>query len=361
MIGDPIESPRFIPGKNLVRDLCLREKDYIMANRLWYMSVLRDAYMKVNFKTIMFTKRVAIAVDHSLGFIPTPHDYLDMSSVSAPNREGRLTPMLINTNVRNDIADLSLAKRCGCSCGCEHDYCSSVRNFETILGTQSAPMPDGTSKLFNTSFRKIILEGGAYVEETVVPVQVIENNVHVDTKLEKTQTVLCNLDIKDCGCIKNTPENRDLINLYCNACDVEFDGGCSTRPHHHHELFNMDEVGDKIFIPSHFRAKYVVLRYFANSKTKNLMIPFLAKEAVMSQIKVLTSKYDASAPKNDKAYWAGQYKQDRDEMVENLNPVMLTSFLSKVLAKPMHMRSRWDGPEWDGRDWDLSDDLFNIL
>src|SRR3954464_2735431 len=125
---DPFESPRFIPGKNVVRDLCIREGDFVQEKRMLYLSVLRDAYLKLNFKTVAMVKRVAIPVVEGQNYVLTPKGFIDYSSIAGEDHHGKLVPLIINTKVKTDIADLSLAKRCGCACGCEHDYCSSVRN-----------------------------------------------------------------------------------------------------------------------------------------------------------------------------------------------------------------------------------------
>lgn len=331
--NDPLESFRFLKGKNIVRDLCLREKDFIQKNRLWYMTFLRDAYILLNIRTVMLTKRVALPVQEGFPFIYTPADYLELSSISAPDKHNKLTPMIINTDIKSDIADLALDKHCGCGCGCDHDYCASIRNFETIYGTMDAVMPDATTKTFTTSYRKILLRGGNLVEESIVPEQIFVDNIHVETVLQKNVTILCQLDIKEkCGCIKHTEENRRHIENFCTATDVHFECGCSVKNTRQSEKYNVDEQGDKIYLPSNFRQSHVVLRYFSNSKTKDLVVPFLAKEALMSGIKKLATKYDPAASKSDKAFWANEHNSDMITFVENLNPIKITSFLNSVLA-----------------------------
>lgn len=337
----PFDSPRFIPGKNVIRDLCLREKDNVQANRLYYTTFLRDAFMKLNLKTSMVVERVALPVQEGMPFIYTPDNYLEMSSISAPNQNGKLEAMIVNMDVKKDIADMSLINRCGCDCGCTNELCSPVRNFETITGSVTATMPDNTVKYFTTTFRKIILRNGDYVEETTEPTQVFDNNVHTDTLLQTTTKLLCSLDIETCGCLKETEHNREHLNRFCNASNIHTECGCTERHFVPHQKYEIDEFENKIYLPSHFKAKYVVLRYFSNTKTKDIMVPFFAKEPLMSGIKVMSSKYSNPA---EKQYWDKQYLTDTDDMNEILFKITLSAVYDAVLArnKPPFQALNWN-------------------
>lgn len=337
-MAEEISSPRFIWGKQLVKELCMRERDFILANRMYYMLFVKDAFLMLNMKTQMLTERVALPVNRGTNYILTPANMLEWCSISAPNHDGKLDPMIINTNINIDVADLSTAKRCGCSCGCTHDHCASVRNFETIYGTMTATMPDGSTSSFTTTYRKIILKDGSYVEEKTLPVLSYDNNVHVATTLQKQTTVICNLDLLECGCIKQTSENRQLIESNCQAVNVAVECGCavpdSFQPKHHcddRSGYNVDETGDRIYISSDFNHDYIVLRYFANAKTKDIRIPYLAKEPMMSAIKVLSSTF-SKRTKNEVEFWKGDFKQKYDDMVENMTPIKLTTLYHNVLG-----------------------------
>lgn len=350
-----ISSPRFIWGKDLVRDLCIREEDYVQSKRMLYISVLRDAFIKLNLKTEMFTTRVALPVNHDLNYILTPKNYLELSSISAPNHDGKWQPMIISTKVDIDVADLSLAKRCGCSCGCAQSQCTAVRNFETIYGTMAMKMPDNTTQTFTTTYRKIILEDGSFVEETTVPTQTFINNVHTATGLKKQTKLLCNLDLEECGCIKDTVQNRQNIESACTAIDVPTECGCAAQPEGctvysrdglwGHSItadadimkprdlqYNIDEEGDRIYLPTNFNHDYVVLRYWANTKTKDIRIPFLAKEAMISGIKVITTTF-SKKEKGQAEFWKQEYKSNTDILMENLADIKLESFYESTLGR----------------------------
>lgn len=346
LTSEVLESNRFIPGKNIVRDLCLREKDFLQVNRMWYMNSLRDAFIKLNFKTQMMTKRIALPVIRdTVPYMVTPADYLDLSSIAAENECGKLEPMVINTRIRTGIADLSLVKRCGCDCGCSGEVCSAVRNYETVYGTVEAQMPDTSVRSFTTLYQKIILKDGAYVERKTLPAKKYVNNIHVDTVLETEEHFMCNLELEKCGCVKSTDHNRRLIDEHCHAVDFRFEAGCAVEHvdlfrHHPHDNqnFNVEEDGGRIYLPSNFRHDFGVLRYYANSKTRDIVVPFLAKEPMMSGIKMITTAYDKKATQNDKMFWARQFKKDHDEFKENLSPIMLNSFYHTLLGTHNHRR-----------------------
>jgi hypothetical protein len=314
-----------------VRDLCLREMDYVQANRMLYLTYLRDAYLRLNLKTNMFTERVAIPVDRSLNYVLTPSNYLELSSIAAPDHHGKLQPMIINPRINVNVSDLALAKRCGCDCGCSHDLCASVRNFELITGTANAKLPDGSTKAFTTTYRKIILKDGSYVEEKTVPVLNWQDNTHISTTLQKQTRLICTLELDVCGCVKPTDENKQHIEQDCGALSVAFECGCTVleKPK---ASFNTDEQGDRIYLPSNFDYDYVVMRYWANTKTKDIRIPFMAKEPLMSGIKVLTSTY-IPKEQNRAEFWKQIYKENMDTFMEDMSVIKLADFYEGVLGR----------------------------
>jgi hypothetical protein len=332
-MSEAVESVRFITSKQLVRDLCIREEDYVQSKRLRYMSFVKDAFIKLDLKTVMQTKRVALPVSKDLNYIPTPADYLELESIAAPDHNGKLKTMVVNTKVQVDVADLTLAKRCGCDCGCEHDYCSMVRNYEGIAGTLAMELPDGTLKTFNTFFRKIVMKNGDLVEEKTIPVKNYQNNIHISTTLQTVVEVLCRLEIKECGCVKHNDHNRSSIEKWCHAVDVKTECGCGHRevPEGNLEC-NIEEDGSRIYLPSDFRPDFIVLRYFANSKTKNILIPYLAKEPMMAAIKVIDTTF-GKKEKAQSGFWKNELKQSTDTFMENLYPIKLTALYQATLGR----------------------------
>lgn len=337
-----LESTRFITGLSIARDLCLREGDNLQANRMRYSLVVKDALRILNFKTTAMTERIALPVirNNGLPYVQPPAHYLDLHSVCAPDHNGKLAPMIINTNIKTGIVDMTLANKCGCDCGCGHELCSYIRNFETIYGTMPALMPDNSTKVFNTTYRKLLMEDGSFIEEKIVPAYVYTDGAHTGTQLETQRTILCKLDIKPCGCIKDIPDNHRAIGDHCQAVDykIEFGTGHIDRRFIDEILFkrgrefNFDENDGRIYFPNDFIPDHVVVRIFVNNKTKNIVIPFLQKEVMMAQIKSLIVTYDAKSTMADKEFWKGEVKQRLDEYMEDIYRVTLTNFYAKLLG-----------------------------
>jgi hypothetical protein len=337
-----VESSRFIKSKTLVRDLCLREKDFIQSNRLWYATFVRDAFLKLNLKTQMSTKRIALPVIRgNVPYIDMPPEYLDLSSIAAEDHNGKLRPMIINTDIRTGIADMSLIRQCGCdACGCSDHVCASVKNFEDITGTVTMDMPDGTPKVFNTRYRKVIMTDGSYVEQKTMPAKIYNANAHIDTKLQTQERIICKLEVKECGCLVESDNNRALVEANCNAVNYQFECGCAVDDipafcgsQDPHKGYNIEEDGSRIYLSSDFRPDFVVVRMYVNSKTKDIVVPFLAKEAMMATIKELSTAFDKKEPRVVKDYWKGEAHQKRIELQENLSPVDMTTFYHKVLGR----------------------------
>lgn len=326
-------SPRFITIENIVKGILLREKDFAGADKLMLMAIAKDLYKELNLGSIRNPVRRMIEVDKRTNSINFPDDYMTFSSISEIDECGRIEPLIINTNIKSDMVDISLVHDCGCECGCQSQLCSAIKNYEIIQEDISIIMPDSSTQIFTATKRKKILSDGSYVMETVAPVQKFDNGVYVAVVMETTDEFLCHLEMNDCGCIKHTHHNEEAVNNCSNARDYNTDCGCTECPRGDRNTYNFSEEGDRIQLDSRFRCDHVLLRYYADLPTKDILVPIIARKSMVSGIKSEQVKFDDKATQFKIALWASEHNKDQIVLRDKLNQISLKKFLRNITPK----------------------------
>lgn len=329
---DFLDSNAYVTANDLVDGMLLREDDLDQKNKGIYLSLLKEVYQGLNLSVIRNTERVLLKVNKNLRCINMPDGFLELSSISAPDHHGKFEPLIVNANIDTDIIDLGASKKCGCDeCECDCDYCSNIRNYETISTPVTAIMPDNSVQNFTSTIRKKILKDGTYVRETRTPTQIFTNNVHTDTVLQTITETLCKLEIKDCGCVKKTDQNERLIYQFCDSCSIEHDCGAPVRIiREEMNYYKKNDTGNRIHIPAHFRHDTVLVRYYADRKTKELRIPYMAQKAMRLGIK---AEYAVWHGQKDTQGWELRFNKAKMDLADNLANLKLTNFYKIVVPQ----------------------------
>lgn len=331
---DYLKSDAYLSANDLVDSLILREGGDTSKKPL-YTVLLKEVYTDLNLSVIRQTERAIYPVGTGLKEVILPDHTMQVSSVAVKDRHtGKYIPCYVNTQLAGDIADLGASKKCGCEdCDCDCANCSNVRNYETISSQSSEQMPDGSTKVFTATFRKKLLLDGSLVMETRTLVRQFENNVHVRTELVSKTETICKLDIKACGCIKDTERNKQLLNDTSDAYTVEFDCGCPVFRIRQEELntYKVSDSGNRLVFPPHFPYDHVLVRTYVMQKTKEIRIPFLAAKPVRLGIKLEEAIFNSS--EREIAKWQRLYNMAKSDLMRNINKIKLKEVLNVVLAK----------------------------
>lgn len=331
---DFFESNAFETANDLVDGLCMRENDLAKKNKPLYLLLVKEVFDELNLRVIRQTERVLLKVNKQLSCIQAPDGYKDFSSVSAPNKYGKFQPLIINPGIDTDIVDINASKKCGCEvCECDCAYCSNVRNYELISSIVSAKMPDESYQDFTKTYRKKILKDGSYVTEITEPVENVVNNVHISTTLQTRTEYLCKLEIKECGCIKPTEQNEKLIFTHCDAVSISHDCGAPVRQlEPDTKFYKLSSKGNRIHFPPHFPYDTVLLRYYADRKTKDLRIPYLAKKCVRLGIKAEQTTFQAPGSKENLTF-IRLYDVEKENLAKEIGKLKLSDFYAHVLGE----------------------------
>jgi hypothetical protein len=318
--------------EDAIKGILQREGDAMGVNLLRYRSVAKDVFRTLNLSKIRQTKRVWLTVDKRTNSVKVPPYYMFFSSLTIQDDCGRWIPLVINSNIVRDVVDISQDKNCHCECGCNSSACGQIQNYELVEEKVMAKMPDGTQKEFDTYTRKKINKDGSMVIEKSFPKAMYDGGEWVDTAIAVEEEFLCKLEVKECGCLKETKGNMDKIHECCGDAffSVECGGTCCTPQSS--LTFNISETGDRFDFPSGFHYPKVLLRFFYDAPLKELMIPVVAKKAIMLGIKAEIAEFDGTESLGRIDFYKKSYNQEAEKLHQLLQRFSLRNFYEYVLG-----------------------------
>jgi hypothetical protein len=323
--------PNTISIDDAVKSILQREGDTLGNNLMKYLSVAKDIYRDLNLQVIRETKRVWVEIDKKHNTLTYPDDFIFLSSISVEDECGILIPLVINTNLKNDIIDISQEKDCHCDCGCSSELCGKIKNYELVTETKKIVFPNGSYTWVTLMTRKKINSDGSLVIERLFPKFIYENGLFVDYEMVTEEEFICKLDVNNCGCIKQTNDNVSKVKTCCGD-DFENDFGCTKCNQSSSLSYNVSDGGNRIVFPSSFHFEKVLLRYFCDLPKKELRIPIIAKQALMYGIKHEIAIFDKKEPELVIRRFASLYAKEKSKLRTLLNRYSLKNFYDVVLG-----------------------------
>jgi hypothetical protein len=326
------------PLEKMVKGLLMRESDFLGVNEMQYLAVGKDVYRDLNLYSIRWSKRVMIEVDRNTNSIRKPDDCLLVSSIVGIDDCGRQHPLFLNTKITGEVVDINLSKDCSCECGCHDELCGKLKNYEVVNKTVQVPAPEGGgTESFEVYSRKTIYPNGDYYLEYNEPVAIYENGVHTSTELQERKKFICKLETKACGCVKDTDQNRKVLSECCGADFVSIEcNGCSA-PVVGSNNYGVAEMERHIHFNSEFEYSHVLLRYYPDERGKDIMVPIVARRAIMYGIKAELipfepeMRYSYASQERRAGSFESKYEKEKKKLFRLLNRFDLDTFYKTVL------------------------------
>lgn len=317
----------------VIRSLMRGEGDNLERNFMRYRSVVRDVFRDLNLGAIKYTERRLIEVDKQTNSIMVPCNYLHLASASIIDNCNKIVPLIFNKNITDDLVDVSAKKSCGCECGCIDDLCGLIKNYEAIQEDVTETMPDTTTKVFTKITRKTVYPDGSMYIEYTEPIRIYEEGVWTDTIPNTTRELLCNLEVKPCGCLTNSEKNKEKLQSCCNADNIQIDFGCTDSKCCTNESleYNWTEQGNRITFPSDFAYDKVLLRYYIEQRAKDIIVPLISKRVFMNGLKAYALEFDDNVPMGVKERYMSKYNNGKDRLAIDMHKLSLTE-VYKVLT-----------------------------
>lgn len=332
MDGQDYNNGQFITVDEAINSLLSRERDIAGVNKLHYKELAKDVFNQMNLSAIKQTKRFLYTIDPRTHRINLPEETFAFSTISVITHHGKIEPLVFNTDITDDLVELGLDKNCESECGCTDVICNYTKHYETISEEVDALMPDDTTKTFTKTIRKFINKDGSTYMEVTGPVAQYADGTHTATILQTDKTFLCKLQTKKCGCVIDNEFNRDVWAKNGSSLairgndDIMTEWGCPSGYFPKSTTYNIVNDGKQIKFPSNFPYKKVLVRVYVTSQTKNLLIPYLAKESFLSGIKKISVEYNPKESQFNKAFWKNKWNADMTLLRLVLNRLMLNEY-----------------------------------
>jgi hypothetical protein len=328
---------RFSSASDAIRSMMSREGDFSASRRLQYVEVSKEVYESLNLSVIKDIKRVLIKLDGHLPVLPLPDDFFDFATLDYVDRHGKFMPLAFNDNLKEDVVDVSLDPNCGCECGCTNQLCQAAKNYETITEQVQMEMPDTTIQTFTKYIRKYLNKDGSFFQEVSEPVKVYDNGTWTTTRMETSQAFICKLEVKECGCLKESEHNKKHLEEHCCGLNYRHECGCS-HPEYYKErmtTYNISQDGKRIILPPHFEFEKIVLRYYATIKTKDILIPRLGLKAFMTGVRAEIALWDKKGTDKEYMKWSTTHTQALAVFRRNMNRMTLYDFYEYYYGVPL--------------------------
>lgn len=288
-----------------------------------------------------------------------PADCLRLLSVGTDDRCGLIQPLFYNNQL--NVVAKPTSKKCGCSCSDCGGLCSDVNSTTTttklmfsIAGVdyyqkcwlQVCPNGD-TIEWCETPAKKynnIVGDGGDYDEDEYNEDYLIGNPPFSDYSIEyiKTQTKLCKLEVKPCGCPVESEENSQM---FFDCCGFYINWGCHNKikkckqysPNVNNNFFGevkLSECGTKIeYKPSRNWKKvtdkeipdYMLVNYQTTGESvgSETLIPKYARNVMYAALDNGRKEYNSSFSQFEKTSAGYKYTDEKNKVVGYLNPIDL--------------------------------------
>ena len=282
-------------------------------------------------KTLFTVKQVELPVYYSKEFgyrLKKPRDLTRLLGVSAKYGNSYY-PLIVSTDVPTDIQFTALPKNCQCKdqanlCGLVESKVETRTEIDTItlkpviLKTYFKAKADGVIKRY---------------EENLVYDSATQKNV-----INVTITDVATVEMKPCGCIKDTPPARATIKTYCGCgyqsgiSQEEQDKFLDTK----FGYFNHTMEGQYInLLPaSSIREtaedfpKKLLVSYQSNGRNglADSIVPDFAREAIFAGMNYYGRAYRHNTNRLSMRDYKFNYKSAIKDLQEFLNPIDLTAF-----------------------------------
>ena len=332
-----------------------------------YLNMAKYVWKKI-FSTSIFAVQsewVALENDEPYNSIKLPKDLVRLFSVSVDDRCGNIVPLYYNQKV-NIIAKPKVSS-CGCGvCNCSSDgLCNDVN---TMIKTSKYLFTVGATDYYEQTWTEFC-KNGDVIEYNEIPTKKYNdfvgdggdfnadyNNDYLKNHppfsnftivTEKTQRTLCKLDVKPCGCPKDTPENENLL---FDTCGHYLCSGSKKRKHcanikgdinsNHKGSVKVSDCGTKVYyIPDKGHHNHLPDYLLVNYQTSGIdcktivQIPDYAVEAMFYGIDWYSKRFNTTINWKEKLQVKWAFNNAESELIMFLNPLSIEELSTLQDAK----------------------------
>lgn len=265
-------------------------------------------------------------------FINLPENYSRMLSLRSEcvGKDGVsfLQPVLANDTTtamaKPAVKACGCKKNCGCGALCDGVASMSYETYTvTIAGTdyegrtwievqpngdvwrwREVPTPfyDSTGEFDGTQFDPTQFDTN--IGEAITNVQIV-----------KLQERIGKVELKACGCVAETPENKTVLgSCFCTGCASTQKGARTT--------YKFSDCGTKLYLIGAVKSNYL-LQYQLSGASAEADVPRYAAKAVWDGITFFSRAYNNSVSRSEVKALETTYRASKNTILEYLNPIDL--------------------------------------
>lgn len=220
------------------------------------------------------------------------------------------TTMRSLDEVKNVQVTLPKVKSCGCKedCGCGA-LCTHINSY--VHTTKEHPL--GVEKIWTE-----VCKNGDVLEWREVPTEKYDADGNSEGIVyEKQHTRICSVEVKPCGCLKDTITNKKLIEDYCGVCAPACAVGvnCDT-------VFQHGECG-KIYLIGGTKILTSYQLQYQERACSTSKVPEYALECLHLGMDYKLKFVNPSIDRTEKNKAKYAYNDGKNKLIEYLNPIDL--------------------------------------
>lgn len=290
----------------------------LLWNTIW---AIKNKYMEVDFTTE--TPSILI-----------PADMMRFINVSLTDDCNRLRSLLFD-----DMMDVVPTKQKDCCniCGDTNDYGQCVNEMTLVQKDVIIDENVYVEKIWTR-----LCKDGSMYEIREVPVKKYNSSdaeEGYEIGKETIEKLICNLEVKECGCVKKTEQNRVLIVTHCGcfvaSCQKKFCNSTITRPSTRKPNIKIQD--GRIWISGDNVPKWIILSYQTNGECSDeeIMIPEYCLDTVIFGIHARSQALAPNVGPNESRESERKFRAKVQELEEFLNPILMTEFMNAQMAFPL--------------------------
>ena len=309
----------YITASEVIKTICHRQGDLALSKAHLYETYLTTVYneLRLDIKSKSVMKKFYINKDTNS--LPIPNDCLLLEAVGYENEHGVVIPMWYNNKIPLDLL-FSNTKNCACNtCGGEHEYCGVIGN----INEESEEVNINGINYTKTIKTTTLLDGTVIVTSDIPTL--VNNEGVLSVEIVHTQEEMCKIDLLPCGCVDNTPDNKEKITKFnCSCCELDTNCGTYNRYIPKDRGYRLDMNEEQIILDRTYPLDYIVLRYVTNIKSaKDYRIPLLAMEAMIYGIVYYANSFNLKLSMNERALGGNaynMYQAEKKKLSKRINP-----------------------------------------
>jgi len=358
---------RFITVNEAIDIATLGNRDLLQRAKGRYRSWAKHVWADMNLSSVKRAVRRKYKIDKRTNTVDLGCDFLQLSAVNVMDGCGTMYPVYRNDRLHDDMVEVPADRDCACEKKCSYKLCNTLKGYEAVVSTKTDYLPNGSMVSFECTDRKAVDAQGFLYEETQYPQRIYLSGVWTTTVRHTEKRKLCAFEIDEHGCVCDSESNIEMACSHCGGGDgIAYGGTAEMPPHNENEwiyycnsklqwlsvqagchpiglaascnnIYNISELGNRLIFPHNFGFDEVIVRYYAQEGTDEILIPMIALPTFIMGIKWWDARFDDNAQGMANAYSA-QYAQLKFGLLKELNRYRIKE-LGAMMAQPRRIPS----------------------